>query len=139
MAPSDRSSGTVATWLNHKGIGFITRDDAEEGDPDVLVHYESIKQDTNDGFRSLNRGSKVEFELSDDPKDSSRKVAINVTGPDGGECEPKQRSKGKGKKGKGKKGKGKKGKKGRGKKGKGKGKGGDSDEDEEEEDSDNEE
>ena len=47
-------SGTVAKWLNHKGIGFITPDGAEE---DVLVHYAQIKQESDDGFKSLEAGT----------------------------------------------------------------------------------
>ncbi|CAD7958372.1 unnamed protein product [Amoebophrya sp. A25] len=104
--------------LVHLGIGFITPDGNQDGDPDVLVHYQQIKQESEDGFKSLQEGSKVEFELADDPKDASKKVAINVTGLGGSDCESKAKGKGKGKKG----GEGKKGKKG---KGKGKGKKGD--------------
>lgn len=116
-----KTTGTVAKWLNHKGIGFIRPDGAAEEGEDVLVHYQQIKQASEDGFKSLAEGSKVEFELADDPKDGSKKVAINVTGPNGDDCEAKQKGKGKGK------GKGRKGGKGKGK-GKGKKKGGDDEE-----------
>jgi len=104
-----KEKGTVAKWLNHKGIGFITPEGKEEGDEDILVHYAQIQQNTEDGFKSLNQGSAVEYDTETDPKDSSKQVAVNVTGPDGADCEPKAKGKGKGKKGKGK---GKKGKKG---------------------------
>jgi len=119
--------GTVAKWLNHKGIGFITPEGEEGEDKDILVHYTQIKQDTKDGFRSLNTGAVVEYDLEADPKNTEKMVAVNVTGEGGEECEPRQ-PKGKGKCGKkgGKKGKGKG--KGKGKKGKG-----DDDDDEDEE------
>lgn len=118
--PADRLTGTVAKWLNHKGIGFITPEGVEskEGENnDILVHFEQVKQTTDDGFKSLEQGTTVEYDLKEDPKNPEKKIAVNVTGPDGADCEPKKKSsKGKGKgKGKGKKGKGKKGK-GKGKK-----------------------
>lgn len=117
----ERQTGVVAKWLNHKGIGFITPNaDAPEGEEkkDILVHYEQLKQNSDDGFKSLKQGATVEYDLGNDEKDPEKKVAVNVTGPDGADCEP--RGKGEGKKGG--KGKGKKGSKGKGKKGKGKGK-----------------
>ena len=50
-------------WFNDaKGYGFITR---EEDGKDVFVHYSSID---GDGFRSLNQGQAVEYELSQGPK-----------------------------------------------------------------------
>ena len=44
-----------------KGYGFITR---EEG-KDVFVHFSEIKME---GFKSLNEGQEVEFEVTDGPK-----------------------------------------------------------------------
>jgi cold shock CspA family protein len=35
--PETRQTGVVAKWLNHKGIGFITPQGAEEGASDILV------------------------------------------------------------------------------------------------------
>jgi len=128
----DRQQGTVAKWLNHKGIGFITPKDVEpakdgEESNDILVHYMQIKQSSEDGFKSLEQGSTVEYELEADPKNPEKKIAVNVTGLDGEDCAPKKKYKGGGKGSKGKKGKGK------GRKGKGKGKK-DKDGDDEEED-----
>lgn len=114
----DRHTGVVAKWLNHKGIGFITPDGVEGEGNDILVHYGQIKQESEDGFKSLEQGSKVEYELESDPKNPEKKIAVNVTGVDGGDCAPKR----KGQKGKGKSGGGKRKGKGKGKKGKGKGK-----------------
>ena len=102
-----RQSGTVAKWLNHKGIGFITHEGQEsvEG-KDVIVHYEQIKQETEDGFKSLAEGSAVEYETETDPKNPEKLRAKNVTGPDGADCE--KRPKGQGKRRSRSKGKGKK-------------------------------
>ncbi|CAD7955283.1 unnamed protein product [Amoebophrya sp. A120] len=132
-----KQTGVVAKWLNHKGIGFITPDsvkekgDADSNASDILVHFQHIQQTSEDGFKSLQEGSHVEYDLEDDPKHPGEKmIAINVTGPGGVDCTPKRKGGqgggagnpgGKPNNNKGKKGKGK-GKKG--KKGKGKGKGG---------------
>jgi len=116
-----RETGVVAKWLNHKGIGFITPDGAEGEGNDILVHFAQIKQSSEDGFKSLAHGSKVEYDLETDPKNPEKKIAVNVTGEDGGDCEARKKGKGKGRKGKGK----------RNSKGKGKGKKDDAEEAEE--------
>lgn len=48
--------GRVKWFNNSKGFGFIGRDEGA----DVFVHYSAI---TADGFRSLNPGDLVEFEI----------------------------------------------------------------------------
>lgn len=116
----ERQVGTVAKWLNHKGIGFITPDGEKEGENDVLVHYQQIKQASDDGFKSLEQGAKIEFDLEKDPKNPEKNIAVNVTGIHGEDCPARKKGKGKGKKGKGKR------------KSKGKGKGKDEEEEEEE-------
>jgi CspA family cold shock protein len=50
------ATGTVKFFNNEKGYGFISRD---EGD-DVFVHYTGID---GSGYRSLEVGQKVEFEV----------------------------------------------------------------------------
>jgi len=91
MAP--RQTGTVAKWLNHKGIGFITPDGETAGENDILVHFMQIKQGDPDeqALRSLEQDSKVEYELQEDPKNPDKFVAISVTGPGGADCEVKTR------------------------------------------------
>lgn len=54
-------TGTVKWFNSTKGYGFITRD---EGD-DVFVHYKSI---VGDGFKSLEEGDQVQFEVGEGPK-----------------------------------------------------------------------
>jgi CspA family cold shock protein len=54
---ADREIGTVKWFNNARGYGFITR--GEEGD-DIFVHYRNIR---GEGYRSLNEGQNVEFEL----------------------------------------------------------------------------
>ena len=61
--------GTVKWFNNAKGYGFIGR----EGGPDVFVHYSAI---TADGYKSLQEGDQVEFEIAQGPKGPQ---AANVT------------------------------------------------------------
>ncbi|MBN1291811.1 MAG: cold shock domain-containing protein [Candidatus Latescibacteria bacterium] len=61
--------GTVKSFYDQKGYGFITPDD---GSPDLYVHHTSIKME---GFRRLEEGRKVVYEVNDTPKGP---VAINV-------------------------------------------------------------
>jgi len=61
--------GTVKWFNNKKGYGFIQR----EGGEDVFVHYDSI---TGDGYKTLQEGSAVEFEVTQGPKGDQ---AVNVT------------------------------------------------------------
>ena len=55
------STGRVKWFNDAKGFGFI----AQEGAPDVFVHYTAIK---GDGFRSLSEGQLVEFDVTQGPK-----------------------------------------------------------------------
>jgi CspA family cold shock protein len=61
--------GTVKWFNESKGFGFLSR----EGGPDVFVHHADIK---TDGFRTLNEGDKVRFDVTDSPKGPR---AANVT------------------------------------------------------------
>ena len=53
--------GTVKWFNESKGFGFLS----QEGGPDVFVHHSEIQAD---GYRSLNEGEKVSFEVVDSPK-----------------------------------------------------------------------
>jgi len=55
-------AGTVKWFDAQKGYGFITRDD---GEGDVFVHFSAIE---GNGFKSLDQGDKVEFEIVNGPK-----------------------------------------------------------------------
>jgi CspA family cold shock protein len=53
--------GTVKWFNESKGYGFLSR----EGGPDVFVHHSEIRAE---GFRTLNEGDRVRFEIVDSPK-----------------------------------------------------------------------
>jgi cold shock protein len=56
------AQGTVKWFNADKGFGFIAPDD---GTPDVFVHFSAIQAD---GYRSLNEGQKVEFNVTQGQK-----------------------------------------------------------------------
>ncbi len=62
------AAGKVKWFNNRKGYGFI---EIEPG-KDVFVHYSALQQD---GFKTLNEGDPVEFEVQEGPKGQH---AINV-------------------------------------------------------------
>jgi cold shock protein len=66
---SERIVGTVKWFNGSKGFGFISRDNG----PDVFVHYSAI---TAEGYRNLEEGQKVEFNVEQGPKGLQ---ASNVT------------------------------------------------------------
>ena len=55
------AQGTVKWFSNQKGYGFITQD----GGKDVFCHFSGI---VSDGYKSLNEGDKVEFEITEGVK-----------------------------------------------------------------------
>ena len=66
---ADRISGKVKWFNDDKGFGFIER----EGGEDVFVHFSSIR---GEGFKSLQEGADVEFELGQGDKGPQ---ALDVT------------------------------------------------------------
>ncbi len=63
------TEGTVKWFSNEKGYGFI---EISQG-KDVFVHHKNI---AGEGFKSLNEGDRVEFEIASGPKGDH---AENVT------------------------------------------------------------
>jgi cold shock protein len=59
---SSMATGTVKWFNAEKGFGFIAPDD---GSADVFAHFSAI---TGSGYRSLEEGQKVEFEVAQGPK-----------------------------------------------------------------------
>ena len=55
------ATGTVKWFNAEKGYGFISREAGE----DVFVHFSSIQ---GDGYRTLDEGQAVEFEVTTGPK-----------------------------------------------------------------------
>lgn len=54
-------TGTVKWFNSAKGYGFITREEGE----DIFVHFKAI---VGDGFKSLEEGDRVQFEVERGPK-----------------------------------------------------------------------
>ena len=63
------NKGTVKWFNNQKGYGFIS----DENGSDVFVHYSGLNME---GYKSLEEGQAVEFEITDSPKGPQ---ATNVT------------------------------------------------------------
>ncbi|AWW68291.1 cold-shock protein [Mannheimia haemolytica] len=64
-------TGTVKWFNATKGFGFITPD---QGGKDVFVHFSAIE--ANGGYRTLEDGAKVQFEIQDSERGAS--AAVNV-------------------------------------------------------------
>jgi len=63
--------GTVKWFSNQKGYGFIT----PESGKDVFVHHKEIQ---GDGYKSLEEGQKVSFEIEDGPKGEQAKNVVKL-------------------------------------------------------------
>lgn len=70
-----RTTGTVKWFSQEKGFGFIQQD----GGADVFVHHTGIE---GRGFKTLNEGERVEFDVIEEPKGLK---AQNVTRVEQGE------------------------------------------------------
>lgn len=65
----------VVKWFNsEKGYGFITPDD---GSDDVFAHFSNIQ---SSGFRSLDEGDRVEFEITRGPKGLQASEIVKIQG-----------------------------------------------------------
>ena len=70
------ATGRVKWFSNEKGFGFIEQ---EEGG-DVFCHFSAI---SGDGYKSLNEGDEVEFEVEQGPKGlQARNVVVTAAAPD---------------------------------------------------------
>jgi len=65
------NTGTVKKWFQ-KGFGFITIDETNE---EIFVHFSAI---LGEGYKSLEEGQKVSFDIEQDPKDPTKNRAVNV-------------------------------------------------------------
>ncbi|MEE8509593.1 MAG: cold-shock protein [candidate division NC10 bacterium] len=72
-----RSTGTVKWFNDAKGYGFIERPDG----PDVFVHFSALQ---GDGFKTLNEGQSIEFDVVDGPKGKQAANVVKTEGQAGG-------------------------------------------------------
>jgi CspA family cold shock protein len=73
---ADRVRGTVKWFSSEKGYGFIT----QENGTDLFVHYSEIQ---TGGFRTLNEGDKVEFEVTEGKKGKQASQVMVITSAGG--------------------------------------------------------
>lgn len=69
---AERIKGSVKWFSSEKGYGFIT---PENSSTDVFVHYSAIQ---GSGYRTLDEGTKVEFEVVEGPKGKQASAVIKV-------------------------------------------------------------
>ena len=68
---AERETGTIKWFNSTKGYGFITRDQGG----DIFVHYTSIR---GEGYRTLEEGMTVEFEVTDGQKGPQAQDVVPV-------------------------------------------------------------
>ncbi|TQK42797.1 putative cold-shock DNA-binding protein [Streptomyces sp. SLBN-118] len=67
------ATGSVKWFNADKGFGFIEQDD---GGPDVFVHFSAIQ---TTGFKQLDEGDKVEYEVTQGPKGPQAENVVRLT------------------------------------------------------------
>ena len=70
------SEGTVKWFNPRKGYGFIATDDGQ----DIFVHYANI---SSEGFKTLNEGDKVSFDIVKGEKGLRAENVVPVNAPKG--------------------------------------------------------
>ena len=63
--------GTVKWFSDQKGYGFITPEDGK----DVFVHHSEIQ---GEGYKTLDEGQQVEFEIAEGPKGQQAKNVVKL-------------------------------------------------------------
>ena len=66
------AQGAVKWFNSEKGFGFIAQDG---GGADVFVHYSNIE---SQGYRTLEEGQRVEFEITQGPKGPQAEKVVPV-------------------------------------------------------------
>lgn len=69
------ATGTIKTLRDDKGFGFITPE-GTNGRNDVFFHRSAVQ---GAGFDMLREGQEVNYDEEPDPRDPSRRRAVNVT------------------------------------------------------------
>ncbi len=66
-------TGTVKFFNDEKGYGFISVDNTND---DIFVHFSAI---SGSGYKTLEQGQRVSFDIEKDLKDETKSRAVNVT------------------------------------------------------------
>ncbi len=65
------AKGTVKWFNASKGYGFLSQEDGE----DVFVHFSAIQ---GDGYKALNEGEAVQFEVTSGPKGPQASSVVKI-------------------------------------------------------------